>query len=293
MTTSGEGEADAPGFGGGERVYNVIDTRQSYPQKVVAKGLALLGFAAEAERSHHFAYEMVALTPACAEELGIPLEPEDRKRPYVEMSGRRGLGVKADDLVDRLLVRASEEVRKRNPDMADGEVAAIARTLAVGALRYFMLRFTRNRVIAFDFDEVLSFEGETGPYVQYSVVRATNILRKLRERDGIEPEQVAELAAEWLPPGSIQPPPEEWSVARECARLGAVAADSLEKQEMAGLARHAFTMAQTFSNFYHRFPVLNEEDPADRRRRILLVDLFRRTMLRALDLMGVAVPARM
>jgi arginyl-tRNA synthetase len=293
MTTGGEGEADAPAFGGGERVYNVIDTRQSYPQKVVAKGLALLGFTEESKRSHHFAYEMVALTPACAAELGILLEEEDRKRSHVEMSGRRGLGVKADDLLDRLLVRAADEVRKRHPEMEEAEIGAIARTLAVGALRYFMLRFTRNRVIAFDFDEVLSFEGETGPYVQYSVVRATNILRKLQQRDGIAPEQVAERAGEWLPPGSPQPPPEEWALARECARLGAVAADSLEKQEMAGLARHAFTMAQTFSNFYHRFPVLNEEDAPSRRRRILLVDLFRRTMVRALDLMGVAVPPRM
>jgi arginyl-tRNA synthetase len=293
MTTSGEGETDAPTFGGGERVYNVIDTRQSYPQKVVAKGLALLGFTGESKRSHHFAYEMVALTPACAEELGISLEPEDRKRPYVEMSGRRGLGVKADDLLDRLLVRAADEVRKRHPEMEEAEIAAIARTLAVGALRYFMLRFTRNRVIAFDFDEVLSFEGETGPYVQYSVVRATNILRKLQERDGMAPEQVARQAGEWLPPGTDQPPPEEWALAGECARVGAVAADSIEKQEMAGLARHAFTMAQTFSNFYHRFPVLNEEDPQARRRRILLVDFFRRTMIRALDLMGVGVPPRM
>jgi arginyl-tRNA synthetase len=293
VTTSGEGEGGAPPFGGGQRVYNVIDIRQAYPQKVVAKGLALLGHTDESERSHHFSYEMVALTPACAAEMGMALAPEDLGRSWLEMSGRRGLGVKADDLIDRLLERAAEEVRKRHPELGADEVASIARTLAVGALRYFMLRFTRNRVIAFDFGEVLSFEGETGPYVQYSVVRATNILRKLAQRDGIQPQEVAARAEEWLAGDAPEPPAEEWALAQDCARLGTAVADSVEKQDMAGLARHAFAMAQTFSNFYHRFPVLHETDPAARRRRILLVDLFRRTMLRALDLMGVEVPPRM
>ncbi len=292
-STSGEGEPGAPAFGGGSRVYNVIDSRQAYPQKVVAKGLACLGFTEQAERSHHFAYEMVALTPACATELGMELMPDDRERPYVEMSGRRGLGVKADDLLDRLLERAREEVARRNPEMEAADLDAIAGTLAVGALRYFMLRFTRNRVIAFDFGEVLSFEGETGPYVQYSVVRANNILRKLAERDGVDLETLAERAEGWLGAGAPQPPAEEWGLARECARLGEVVADSVEKCEMSGIARHAFTLAQTFNNFYHRFPVLAEEDLAARRRRILLVELFRRTMGRALGLMGVEVPPRM
>ncbi len=292
-STSGEGEPGAPAFGGGSRVYNVIDSRQAYPQKVVAKGLACLGFTEQAERSHHFAYEMVALTPACATELGMELMPDDRERPYVEMSGRRGLGVKADDLLDRLLERAREEVARRNPEMEAADLDAIAGTLAVGALRYFMLRFTRNRVIAFDFGEVLSFEGETGPYVQYSVVRANNILRKLAERDGVDLETLAERADGWLGAGAPQPPAEEWGLARECARLGEVVADSVEKCEMSGIARHAFTLAQTFNNFYHRFPVLAEEDLAARRRRILLVELFRRTMGRALGLMGVEVPPRM
>jgi arginyl-tRNA synthetase len=259
----------------------------------VAKGLACLGFTAEAARSHRFAYEMVALTPACAADLGMELAAEDRDRPYVEMSGRRGLGVKADDLLDRLLARAREEVVGRNPEMEPTAADAIAQTLAVGALRYFMLRFTRNRVIAFDFGEVLSFEGETGPYVQYSVVRASNILRKLAERDGVDLETLAGRAGDWLGAAAPEPPPEEWGLARECGRLGEVVADSVAKCEMAGIARYAFTLAQTFNNFYHRFPVLAEADLAAQRRRILLVELFRRTMLRALGLMGVAVPPRM
>jgi arginyl-tRNA synthetase len=252
-----------------------------------------LGFTAEAERSHHFAYEMVALTLACAEELGMDLTDEDRAKPYVEMSGRRGLGVKADDLMDRLVARAAAEVAKRHSEMDGEERDGIARTLAVGALRYFMLRFTRNRVIAFDFDEVLSFEGETGPYALYSVVRATNILLKVAESGGPRPEDLPAMAKQWLGAETPQPPAEEWTLARECGRLGEVVAESVEKCEMAGIARHAFTLAQAFSHFYHRFPVLTAADETTRQRRILLVDLFRRTMLRALGLMGVQVPARM
>ncbi len=293
VTASSGGAAEAPAFGSGHRVYNVIDSRQAYPQKVVAKGLACLGYTGEAERSSHFAYEMVALTPACAAELGMTLSEEDRGKPYVEMSGRRGLGVKADDLIDTLVERAAVEVRQRNAGMPQAEVEAIARTLAVGALRYFMLRFTRNRVIAFDFGEVLSFEGETGPYALYSVVRATNILRKVQEAGGPAPEDVGSLAAAWLGAGAPPPPAEEWELARACSRLADVVAESVGKCEMAGIARYAFTLAQTFSHFYHRFHVLAEEDEATRHRRILLVDLFRRTMLRTLGIMGVQVPPRM
>ena len=293
VTTSDRGDNHAPSFGAGHRVYNVIDSRQAYPQKVVTKGLASLGFTAEAGRSHHFAYEMVALTLDCAKELGMDLTDEDRARPYLEMSGRRGLGVKADDLMDLLVERAASEVLKRHPEMDRKELDGIARTLAVGALRYFMLRFTRNRVIAFDFDEVLSFEGETGPYALYSVVRATNILRKVAESGGPRLSDLPALAEQWLTTETPQPPAGEWTLARECGRLGDVVAESVEKCEMAGIARHVFTLAQTFSTFYHRFPVLTAADETTRQRRILLVDLFRRTMLRALDLMGVQVPARM
>ena len=293
VTTSSEGDSKPPSFGGGSKVYNVIDSRQAYPQKVVSKGLACLGFTGEAESSHHFAYEMVALTPACAAELGMTLSAEDSQRPYVEMSGRRGLGVKADDLIDTLVQRAAVEVRRRNADMEQEQVDDIARTLATGALRYFMLRFTRNRVIAFDFGEVLSFEGETGPYALYSVVRATNILRKLQAGGGPGMDDLAAVSDDWLGADAPQPPADEWALARECARLGDVVTESVEKCEMAGIARYAFTLAQTFSNFYHRFHVLAEEDEAARHRRILLVNLFRRTMLRALGLMGVQVPPRM
>lgn len=173
-----------PVFGQGQRVYNVIDVRQSYLQNIVAQGLRALGFEEEANRSIHFAYEMVALSPRCCAEMGIELSPEDRKRPYVEVSGRKGLGVKADDLIDRLIAEALREVVARHPDEPDEVRRRIATQIAIGALRYFLLKYTCNAVIAFDFREALSFEGETGPYVQYAVVRARNIFRKLEAGGG-------------------------------------------------------------------------------------------------------------
>ncbi len=139
---------------------------------------------------------MVALSPRCCVELGIPLSEEDRKRPYVEVSGRKGLGVKADDLIDKLIEKALEEVTSRHAEASPEEQRAVAAQIAIGALRYFLLKFTRTSVIAFDFQEALSFEGETGPYVQYAAVRARNILRKLEEKGEQVPDFGAELNEE-------------------------------------------------------------------------------------------------
>ncbi len=180
-------------FGHGDSVYNVIDSRQSYLQDVVVAGLRALGYNEQADRSIHFSYEMVALSPRTCVELGIELSEEDKKRPYVEVSGRKGLGVKADDLIDKLIEKALEEVDSRHPEAPAEERRKVATQIAVGALRYFMLKYTRNSVIAFDFQEALSFEGETGPYVQYTAVRARNILRKLAERGEQLPDFAHEL----------------------------------------------------------------------------------------------------
>ena len=160
----------------------MIDARQSYLQEVVVAGLRGLGYNQQADQSVHFSYEMVALSPRCCADLGIPLSEEDRKRPYVEVSGRKGLGVKADDLMDNLIAKALEEVVSRHADNSPEENRRVATQIAIAALRYFLLKYTRTTVIAFDLQEALSFEGETGPYVQYSAVRARNILRKFEER---------------------------------------------------------------------------------------------------------------
>ncbi len=198
VTTDQPGEHDSPPFGHASRVFNVIDSRQSYLQDVVVAGLRALGFDEQADASVHFSYEMVALTPRTCSELGIPLSEEDKRRAYIEVSGRKGLGVKADDLIDKLIENALAEVEDRHPEADPQERQRVAEQIAVGALRYFMLKFTRNSIIAFDFHEALSFEGETGPYVQYAAVRAGNILRKFVERGDTIPEFAAVLNTELL-----------------------------------------------------------------------------------------------
>ena len=166
-------------------MYNVIDTRQSYLQKLLKQALAALGYHEQAAHSVHYSYEMVALSHATARELGYDTS-DDADRPFVEVSGRKGLGVKADDLLDRLIDKASQEVAKRNAELPPDDVRRIAEAIAIAAVRYFMVKFSRGKVIVFDIDEALSFEGESGPYLQYAVVRANNIFNKLKERAGLD-----------------------------------------------------------------------------------------------------------
>ncbi|HEY1252417.1 MAG TPA: arginine--tRNA ligase [Thermoanaerobaculia bacterium] len=296
------GSPNAPRFGHGSRVINVIDVRQSYLQKVVKEGLRTLGYPAEADRSTHFSYEIVALSPKAARELAerfgeeYRLSPEDEKKPYVEMSGRKGLGVKADDLVELLLERSRAEVESRRGQGEDaagganaaGSAAEDARAIAVGALRYFLLKVGRNKVIAFDFDEALNFEGDTGPYLQYSLVRAGNIFRKLRERgigDAVSLEGVGLEAGDWTD--------DLWAIALDAASIPDAAERSVDALEPATLARHAFGLAQAFNHFYHRQPILQEPDAAVRNRRIAIARIFQREMGRLLELLGIPQPGRM
>jgi len=295
-TTSSERGDGREDFGRGSTVYNVIDTRQAYLQRVVALALRSLGHADESERSIHFSYEMVALTPAAVQVLfpAHPLSDEDRSKAYLEMSGRRGLGVRADDLLDALFERAGEEVGKRNPEMPRDRREQIARAIAVGALRYYMLRFSRNRVVAFDLDAAVAFEGETGPYLQYSVVRAANILAKLAERRGAEEVDPAALAdaldLDALEPATLG---EHWNLALMLSRVRSVVAQAVETLELSSVAKHGYLLAQAFNSFYHRYPVAQEDDPVVRRTRAAIVALYRRRMTHLLDLMGIAAPERM
>ena len=298
-TAHGAGEPGAPKFGGAARVFNVIDVRQSYTQKVVKEGLRVLGYEREAEASNHFSYELVALSPKAARQLAerfgeeYRLTPEDEKKPFVEMSGRKGLGVKADDLVEMLLDRSRAEVASRREksdasDVGDAAQAAEmdARSIAVGALRYFLLKFGRNKVIAFDFDEAVSFEGDTGPYLQYSLVRAGNIFRKLAERKiSAEVSEDGLAEAEWED--------DLWAVLLEAASTPDVAERAVAALEPSTLARHAFSLAQAFNQFYHRHPIAQEADAALRNRRLAVARIFAREMTRLLGLLGIPEPGRM
>ena len=308
------GEPDAPAFGDAARVFNVIDSRQSDLQEMVAAGLLALGHAEAARNSRHFSYEMVALTPRCAEELGFALTAQERARPHVEVSGRKGLGVKADDLIDRLLADALAEVSRRHPSLAWEDQFSLALPIAVGALRYFLLKFTRNTVIAFDFQEALSFEGETGPYVQYAAVRAANILRKSADAAAASPAAVPAMNSAALPADNAaavsaanpsEMPVDEaslaafaaddefWPLIRLAARLDSQLEISLDALEPAHMAKYAFALAQNFNNFYHRHAVLAEADPARRRLLLKLTAFVRQQLVAALALLGINAPRAM
>jgi len=296
VSTAGAGEPDAPQFGRAREVYNVIDARQAYLQNIVVAGLRALGHAEQAERSTHFSYEMVALTPRAAREMGYALSPEEEKRSYVEMSGRRGLGVKADDLIDRLEAGTRAEVSERHPELSTAEQERIAHAIAIGALRYFLLKFTRNSVISFDFKEALSFEGETGPYCQYAAVRAKNIFRKAAEQDaGFDAASLAarvpaEAMSEWLAaPGGD----DLWELALLAGSLGATAAGAVHTQEPAILAKYAFQLAQAFNLFYHKHHILSEENAAKKALLLLLVGAVEKQLVAALALLGIEAPERM
>ncbi|HEY8130551.1 MAG TPA: arginine--tRNA ligase [Thermoanaerobaculia bacterium] len=291
-TTAGEGSPEAPRFGGAQRVFNVIDVRQAYLQRVVREGLRLLGHKREAENSIHFSYEMVALTPATAEALGLEVSPADRKRPFIEMSGRKGVGVKIDDLIDALQSKATEAVREgsKREGLTDEEIEQLGRFIAIGAIRYFMLKFGRNKIIAFDFNEALTFEGDSGPYLQYSTVRVLNIFRKMKER-GVDPRiDDASLDALTLNEGLSD---EMWELVRRSADVPDAIRRAVDSLELSVITHELFELSQKFNSFYHKYSILNEPDPAERQRRAVCAEVFRRTMVASLDLMGIPVPQRM
>jgi arginyl-tRNA synthetase len=286
------GEAEHPHFGGATAIYNVIDSRQSDPQANVIQALRGMGHTAQADHYTHFSYEMVALTPRCAVDLGYAVSDEDLSKPYIEVSGRKGFGVKADDLIDKLIAATSEEVEKRQTSRDEAERQRIAEQIAIGALRYFMLKFTRNSVIAFDFKDALSFEGETGPYAQYAAVRIRNIFRK----GGTTPEAELAKLAEIAELGKYLEGEENediWALWLRAGRRSLVLDQAIGVSEPAYLAKHAFQLAQEFNNFYHKHHILTEEDPAKKTFLLATAAVALRELVTVLGWLGIETPQAM
>ena len=288
------GEEPHPHFGGASAIYNVIDSRQSDPQANVIQALRGMGYTEQADSFTHFSYEKVALTPQCAEELGYTLSEEDRKKPFIEVSGRKGFGVKADDLIDKLIAATRAEVDARQTGRNEVERQRIATQIAVGALRYFMLKFTRYSVIAFDFKDALSFEGETGPYIQYAVVRIRNIFRK----NGTDPEaalaEYSNLATNDVAANLADEDSEDvWSLWLRAARRTQILEQCIATSEPAYLAKHAFQLAQEFNNFYHRHHILTEEDPARKAFLLATAAVTLRELVTTLAWLGIEAPEAM
>jgi arginyl-tRNA synthetase len=258
----------------------------------VIQALRGMGYTDQADRYTHFSYEMVALTPRCAVELGYEVSAEDLARPYIEVSGRKGFGVKADDLIDKLIIATRAEVDARQTGRDETERQRIAEQIAIGALRYFMLKFTRNSVIAFDFKDALSFEGETGPYIQYAVVRARNIFRKAETTtDAV----LAEFATSKGIAAYLEGEAAEdiWALWLRTARRTLVLDQCIATSEPAYLAKHAFQLAQEFNNFYHRHHILTEEDPVRKTFLLATAAVALRELVLALSWLGIESPEAM
>jgi len=291
--TAETGEQEHPHFGGANAIYNVIDSRQSDPQANVIQALRGMGHTEQADHYTHFGYEMVALTPRCALDLGYEVSEEDQKKSYIEVSGRKGFGVKADDLIDKLIAATRAEVDARQTGHDEAERATIARQIAIGALRYFMLKYTRNTVIAFDFKDALSFEGETGPYIQYAVVRIRNIFRK----GGTTPEAVLEEFG--AAPGNVkefltgEENTDIWSLWLAAGRRTQVLEQAISTSEPAYVAKHAFQLAQEFANFYHNHHILTEADPARKIFLLATAAVALRELVLALSWLGIESPEAM
>jgi arginyl-tRNA synthetase len=290
--SSTDGEPEHPHFGDVSESYNVIDARQAEAQNTVIEALRELGHKEQADHYTHFSYEMVALTPRCAAELGYQLSEEDKSRSYIEVSGRKGFGVKADDLIDLLIASAKKEVDQRHTHLSEGERVSIAKQIAVGALRYFLLKYTKPSIIAFDFKEALSFEGDTGPYAQYAVVRATNIFRKA----GVDPERFGQDAATQVSKEDFakffgdESGTEIWELWLAASKTSYIVDQCIATTEPAYAAKHAFQLAQLFNNFYHRHHILTESDESRKRFLLATVVVVRREMVRVLDTLGIRVP---
>jgi arginyl-tRNA synthetase len=261
-------EANSTRFGHANIVINVIDVRQSYPQQVVYESLRRLGYVTQADNSRHIGYEVVTLSRATAESLGIDTSDG---RNYYAMSGRKGIEIKADDLINAAVKRMLE-IR---PEQSE-ETAAI---LASSAIRYFMIRFGLQQIIALDMDEALRPNGDTGVYLQYAYARANNIQRRLQENGYSLPSKLEQLPA--------QLEQSEWELLRHIDVYPRRLAEATEQLAPHLLANYAYDLAAHFSDFYeHTTAIVRETDEVVKAFRAQLVQTTIQTMNNVLRVLG-------
>jgi len=288
-------------FGGGESVFNVIDVRQSYLQNIISQILPPLSPPDHQKKFVHFSYEMVALTPQCVKELGFQLSEEDSKKSYVEVSGRKGIAVKADDLIEKLIEKSLGEVQSRHPELEEADARAIAKDISIGALRYFMVKFNSNSVIAFDFKDALAFEGDTGPYLQYTMVRINSILRKLKEREAAQEDQSldfdeAAYRVNAQLDSSVLDKKEYgimYEILLELSLLENHVQNAIDNHELSGITNYAYSLCQKFNHFYHLFPIISEKNPQLKQLRLQLVLLAKAQLQKLFSIIGIPTPEKM
>ncbi len=261
-------EVDPRRFGHARRVINVIDVRQSYLQQVLYESLRRLGYDEQADNSTHLAYEVVTLSAATAVRLGVDTSDG---HDFYAMSGRKGIEIKADDLINT----AIERMLETKPELS-AETPAIA---AASAIRYFMIRYNLQQVIALDMDEALRANGDTGVYLQYAYARANSILRKL-DSSGYElPERLTAL------PDQLEQ--SEWELLRHIDAYPRSLAEASAKLAPHMLAAYIYDLASHFSDFYeHTPPIVKETDEREKAFRAWLVNTTVQTMANALRVLG-------
>ncbi len=272
-------EADPKRFGHAQKAINVIDVRQAYPQQVVYESLRRLGFPQQADNSTHVSYEVVTLSKATAASLGIDTSDG---RSFYAMSGRKGIEIKADDLINEA-VRRMQEVRKQ--DVKADLPEETASVLAASAIRYFMIRFGLQQIIALDIDEALRPNGDTGVYLQYAYARANSIQRRLQEAGYEMPDFLVDL------PEQLEQ--SEWELLRHIDAYPRKLAEASESLVPSTLSTYVYELAAHFSDFYeHTPPILKETNEHIKAFRASLVRATVQTMDNALRVLGFIPLAR-
>ncbi len=263
-------------FNAGDMVITIIDSRQARLQRIISMVLSKIS----TEKKHdyrHLGYEAVTLSANTARMLNIDIGD----RQFMHMSGRKGIYVSADYVLNQLHSKAREEVKTRNPEFSDDQLDAIAEEIAISALRYNMIKQDLDKMITFDISESLSLEGDTGPYLQYAYARSQRIL----EKAGMD--ATADARFELL---TLQ---EEVSLIKEIAKLDLVVEDAAKSLSVKSLARYASSLATTFNLFYEKAPVIREADPEKRMARLGLVKAFGIALKNSLDILGISALNKM
>ncbi|HEY7506458.1 MAG TPA: DALR anticodon-binding domain-containing protein [Nitrososphaera sp.] len=274
--TSADGGRPPAQFNGGEIVITIIDSRQARLQRIISQVLSQIGARDGAHHYHHLGYEAVTISTETAKILGIDIGDKQ----FMHMSGRKGIYVNADYVMDTLHAKAFDEVKTRNPDFDENRLHQIAEEIAISALRYNMIRQDLDKIITFDIKESLSLEGDTGPYLQYAYARSQRILEKSGEQ--VVPGRFDLLEHE-----------SEIAVIKQIAKLDIVMEDAVRSFSPKSLARYAYSLATSFNLFYEKVPVLKENDSDVRMARLGLVKAFGIALENSLKVLGMTALPRM
>ena len=258
----------------GKRVITVIDSRQTGLQKIITS--LMDKFKSASNAYVHLGYESVTLSSETAKILGL-----DTGGKQAQMSGRKGLYVSADSVYDMLKARSKEETAKRHPEISGAELERIAHYVSVATLRYEMIKQDLDKTITFDLKKSLSLDGDTAPYIQYTVVRASRILERSHNTPSTDVD-FSELTEE-----------SELNLIRAIGLFDIQVRDAANNLSPKVIARYCHDLAVSFNSFYERIKVLDLDNDSLEAARLCLVNSFKITLEKALSLLGIQVPDRM